>query len=493
VIRRLKDDRLVALRTANSNETLDYWLMEFDRPLTPFKDGDELVAVYREAVPKCLDVNHFELVKVIGKGGFSKVLQVRKKDTGRLYAMKTMRKDFIIQEQKSHQVATERRVMARMQHPFIVKLHWAFQTVRSMQSSELNLVMDFYPGGELFFHLHNLGRFTEDQAKFYFGEIILGLEYLHSQHIVYRDLKPENILLDIDGHLILTDFGVAKEYIGPTDFTRSFCGSPEYMCPEMLKREGHGRAVDYYSLGALLHEMLTGLSPFYSTNRSKMYKRIQQEPLKLPSYLSKHAQSLISALLEKDPCRRLGSMSGMIEVKQHPWCSKIKWDKLLTKQILPPFRPNLRVSNFDPEYTSMAVENCFEALEDSYDLLFEDFDFTTDDSCPRISINSTLSTALPSFCSSKTQEVSQEQRSKEESDSSLQISTVGPTKRPQDILQCMSDLEPPKEAKPARFLNSEESRQVQHAKHRSFDRLPSASAHKLQRLKRSGRSSGVPR
>jgi serine/threonine protein kinase len=481
MIRRLKDDRLITLKTASNNEALDYWLLQFGRPLTPFKDGDELVAVYREEVPKYLDKDHFECVKVIGKGGFSRVLQVRKKDTGKLYAMKIMNKDFIVQEEKVPQVSTERRIMVRMNHPFIVKLHWAFQT-----ASELNLVMDFCPGGELFFHLHNLGRFTEDQAKFYFGEIVLGIEYLHSQHVVYRDLKPENILLDIDGHLLITDFGLSKENIGATDLSRSFCGSPEYMSPEMLRREGHGRAVDYYSLGALLYEMLTGLPPFYSTNRSKMYKRIQHEPLKIPSYVSKTAQSLISALLEKDPCRRLGSKYGMIEVKQHAWCYKIKWEKLLQKKILPPFRPNLRLSNFDPEYTSMAIEETSDPLLETPDTLFEAFDFSSDQALPRSSANSTRSTTsqMPSFFSTKT--LSQE-TSVVEADRAYQIRSeeqsymsdvdcrarrnthqipISPvltnlaahlTKRPREVLECLSDLEPPKTAKAARFMNPEES------------------------------------
>ena len=134
--------------------------------------------------------------------------------------------------------------------------------------------MDFCPGGELFFHLHNLGRLTEDQAKFYFCEILLAIEFLHSLNIVYRDLKPENVLLDIDGHVRITDFGLSKEGIDKNGRSYSFCGSPEYMSPEMLKALGHGREVDFYSIGALLFEMLTGLPPFYDSNRSKMYLKI---------------------------------------------------------------------------------------------------------------------------------------------------------------------------------------------------------------------------
>lgn len=215
--------------------------------------------------------------------------------------------------------------------------------------------MDFCPGGELFFHLHNLGRLTEDQALFYFAEILLALEHLHSRGILYRDLKPENVLLDLDGHIRLTDFGLSKENISPSGRTHSFCGSPEYMSPEMLREEGHGRAVDYYSLGALLYEMLTGLPPFYDRNREKMYAAILHDQLKLPNYVSRAGRSLLAELLEKDPRRRLGAIGGFEEIKRHIWLAKVDWDRVLKKKKSPPFIPNLRLSNFDPEYTSAPV------------------------------------------------------------------------------------------------------------------------------------------
>lgn len=179
--------------------------------------------------------------------------------------------------------------------------------------------MDFCPGGELFYHLHNLGRLAEDQARFYISEILLGLEYLHDLNIAYRDLKPENILLDIDGHVKITDFGLSKENMMPRNRSDSFCGSPEYMSPEMLQGIGHGREVDYYSIGALLFEMLTGLPPFYDSNRSKMYKNILQTELVLPSYVSKAAKDLLQKLLAKNPENRLGSNEGTLEIKNHAW------------------------------------------------------------------------------------------------------------------------------------------------------------------------------
>ena len=216
--------------------------------------------------------------------------------------------------------------------------------------------MDFCPGGELFFHLHNLGRLTEPQAQFYFAEILLALEHLHSLGVVYRDLKPENVLLDLDGHVRLTDFGLSKEHMRKDSVAFSFCGSPEYMSPEMLKESGHSFAVDYYSLGALLYEMLTGLPPFYNRNKERMYHAILNNPLLLPNYISRSGRSLLSGLLEKDPRKRLGADRGFVEIKAQPWVEKVDWERVLKRKKAPPFIPNLRLSNFDPEYTSEPID-----------------------------------------------------------------------------------------------------------------------------------------
>ena len=216
--------------------------------------------------------------------------------------------------------------------------------------------MDFCPGGELFFHLHNLGRLSEDQARFYIAEILLGLQCLHEHHIIYRDLKPENVLLDLDGHVRLTDFGLCKEEIAEDAASFSFCGSPEYMSPEMLQGNGHGRTVDYYSLGAVLYQMLIGKPPFYDKNQIKMFKAIQQERPRLPQYLSKESRSLILGLLEKEAEQRIGAVAGCQEIMSHPWFSPISWDLMRKKKVIPPFFPNLRLSNFDPEYTSAPCE-----------------------------------------------------------------------------------------------------------------------------------------
>ena len=193
-------------------------------------------------------------------------------------------------------------------------------------------------------------------ARFYFAEVLLALGYLHQCDVLYRDLKPENVLLDAEGHVVLTDFGVSREGVSNLCVRRSFCGSPEYMTPEMLRGAGHTRSVDFYSLGAFLYELLAGITPFFNTNRTRMFRSIQTEELKFPHYFSSDACSLISKLMEKTPALRLGAQKGIREVQLHPWCHNINWDRVLNKDYDPPIKPRLRGSNFEAEYTSMKME-----------------------------------------------------------------------------------------------------------------------------------------
>jgi len=193
---------------------------------------------------------------------FGKVVLVVKKagrDASNLYAMKILHKENVVNKKQVEHTLTERSVLGKMNHPFIVKLHYAFQT-----DKKLHFVLDYCAGGELFFHLGKAGRFTEEQGRFYAAEMTLALGHLHSHGVVYRDLKPENILFEATGHLKLADFGLSKEGVESTQGSHSFCGTPEYLAPEVLNRTGHGTAVDWWSLGALLYEMLTGLPPWFS-------------------------------------------------------------------------------------------------------------------------------------------------------------------------------------------------------------------------------------
>lgn len=305
-----------------------------------------------------VSLRDFVLLKVIGKGSFGKVMQVKKKDNGCIYAMKVLHKANIVKRNQVEHTRTERNVLGRIVHPFIVGLNYAFQT-----KDRLYFVLDYCAGGELFFHLGREGRFPEQRSKFYAAQLVLALEHLHTLDVVYRDLKPENVLLDQQGYVRLTDFGLSKENIRSTDSgAHSFCGTPEYLAPEVLNRQGHGRAVDWWSLGALLYEMLTGLPPFYCKDRHKLYKRIKEGQLDFPNDMSPEAKDLLIQLLDRDPTRRLGSgPSDANEVKAHPFFRDVDWDALLDCRIDPPWKPPVHsttdTSQFDEEFTSMPLHS----------------------------------------------------------------------------------------------------------------------------------------
>jgi serine/threonine protein kinase len=234
----------------------------------------------------------FNIERVIGHGAFGKVFLVTKKDTGQVYAMKTCKKNMLEKRNQITRLKTERQIMGDMAHPFIVQLRFAFQT-----QDKLYMVMDFINGGELFFHLRKQKRFTEEKARFYSAEIILALSYLHSLDIIYRDLKPENILLDADGHIRLTDFGLSKNFFTMGQKAFSFCGTPEYLAPEILQETGHDHSVDFWSLGILIYEMLAGVPPFQEKNQDKLFHDITNKPVQMKPIFSAQACSLLGALL----------------------------------------------------------------------------------------------------------------------------------------------------------------------------------------------------
>src|SRR3989338_7123511 len=246
----------------------------------------------------------------------------------------------------------EKQILQEINHPFIVKLFYAFQT-----DEKLYLVLQFLPGGELFFHLKEETKFDVERAKFYAAQIVLAIEHLHKNDIIYRDLKPENVVLDSDGYVVLTDFGLAKTSISNATPTYTFCGTPEYLAPEILKGQGHAKAVDWWSLGILLYEMMVGLPPFYSENINEMYELILKAPLKFPSSVPADAQSLLKSLLEREEYKRLGGgPSDGAEIRAHPFFKNINWDSLYHKDISAPLKPQLNDGNdtkyVDTEFTS---------------------------------------------------------------------------------------------------------------------------------------------
>ncbi|NP_001309162.1 RPS6KA5 isoform 4 [Pan troglodytes] len=270
-------------------------------------------------------IENFELLKVLGTGAYGKVFLVRKisgHDTGKLYAMKVLKKATIVQKAKTTEhTRTERQVLEHIrQSPFLVTLHYAFQT-----ETKLHLILDYINGGELFTHLSQRERFTEHEVQIYVGEIVLALEHLHKLGIIYRDIKLENILLDSNGHVVLTDFGLSKEFVADeTERAYSFCGTIEYMAPDIVRGgdSGHDKAVDWWSLGVLMYELLTGASPFTvdgeKNSQAEISRRILKSEPPYPQEMSALAKDLIQRLLMKDPKKRLGcGPRDADEIKEH--------------------------------------------------------------------------------------------------------------------------------------------------------------------------------
>jgi len=315
--------------------------------------GSSFNHVKPESPPR---LDAFKMIKVIGKGSFGKVFLVKEIKTSQMFALKVLKKDNIIKRNQVEHTKTERSVLGYVNHPFIVGMNMAFQS-----RDKLYFVLDYCAGGELFFHLGKLGKFTESRSRFYAAEIILAISYVHSLDIIYRDLKPENVLLDGTGHIRLTDFGLSKEGISSSSSgANSFCGTPEYLAPEILNRQGHGRGVDWWSLGALLYEMLTGLPPFYCQDRERLFEKIRKSELHYPASLSSKSKHVLRGLLTKDPIRRLGSgPKDAEEIKPHPFFASIDWEKLQRGEIAPPWAPTISgiqdTSQFDAEFTSMPI------------------------------------------------------------------------------------------------------------------------------------------
>ncbi|KAK3515506.1 hypothetical protein QTP70_024197 [Hemibagrus guttatus] len=300
------------------------------------------------------DPQQFELRKVLGQGSFGKVFLVKKitgPDAGQLYAMKVLKKA-TLKVRDRVRTKMERDILVEVNHPFIVKLHYAFQT-----EGKLYLILDFLRGGDLFTRLSKEVMFTEDDVKFYLAELALALDHLHGLGIIYRDLKPENILLDEEGHIKLTDFGLSKESIDHENKAYSFCGTVEYMAPEVVNRRGHTHSADWWSYGVLMFEMLTGTLPFQGKDRKDTMTMILKAKLGMPQFLSLEAQSLLRNLFKRNPSNRLGAgPDGVEEIKRHQFYASIDWNKLFRREIQPPFKPASGRPDdtfyFDPEFTA---------------------------------------------------------------------------------------------------------------------------------------------
>ncbi|XP_064604272.1 protein kinase C delta type-like isoform X2 [Liolophura sinensis] len=294
----------------------------------------------------------FVLLKVLGKGSFGKVMLAELKGHGKYFAIKALKKDVVLEDDDVECTMIEKRVLALgCKHPYLTHLHSTFQSL-----SHLFFVMEYLNGGDLMFHIQTAGMFDLKRATFYASEILLGLQFLHSKGIIYRDLKLDNVLLDKDGHIKIADFGMCKENIYGENKATTFCGTPDYIAPEILRNAKYNHSVDWWSFGVLLYEMLIGQSPFHGDDEDDLFQSILHQTPQYPRSLSREAASCLSLLFERNPTERLGMPNCPAgPIRSHAFFAKVDWDKLENREVDPPFKPRVKspsdVSNFDKDFT----------------------------------------------------------------------------------------------------------------------------------------------
>ncbi|KAK9533043.1 hypothetical protein VZT92_010397 [Zoarces viviparus] len=329
-----------------------------------------------------LQMEDFTCISVLGRGHFGKVLLAESKKSDKLYAIKALKKGDIVTRDEVDSLMCEKRIFEMIntsQHPFLVNLYGCFQT-----ADHVCFVMAYSPGGDLMTHIHT-SIFTEEQARFYSSCVLLGLEFLHQNQIVYRDLKLDNLLMDADGFVRIADFGLCKEGMGHGDRTTTFCGTPEFLAPEVLTDNTYTRSVDWWGLGVLVYEMLVGESPFPGDDEEEVFDSIVNDDVRYPRFLSPESVSLIQKLLQKNPQMRLGGgEEDASEIKRHKFFQGMDWAALLDKNMKPPFLPVIRalkdVSNFDEEFTRLkpvlTPPRTAYVLTAEQQEIFADFDFS---------------------------------------------------------------------------------------------------------------------
>ena len=292
----------------------------------------------------------FEPLYLIGTGSLGKVILVRYIKNKTIYAMKELSKTKIKLNKQEEHSKSERDLMVTLSSPFIVNIKLAFQ-----DENKLYIVSEFLQGGDMFFHMHHSTiNLTESTVKFYIIELILALEFLHENNVIYRDLKPENILMDTEGHIKISDFGLSKKLENPKDKAYTLCGTLQYLAPEILKNKGYDKSVDFWSLGCIYYEMLTGKKPF-NIQGNKINPNIFEEKINFDENMNPLLINLISQFLSVNPKKRLGyGVNGIKKIKEHPYFNDIDWNKYLNKEIEPPFVPKLE-NELDLRY----FDKCF--------------------------------------------------------------------------------------------------------------------------------------